>query len=369
MTARSLAPLFDRIVAAALPLAVTATTGSNAGCCPPYVVDEVRTVRALPEGWSWGPGQAYLQNQDDIYAASEASPSIDDADCALLCGGTVQSCTLVPACTPLTTVNRNSEPPEILPEGEGGGGGAGGGSAQTGPCATGAEVTGPLRVSCEVTYGATCGRRPQGLRGRRSRGAATLGAFLTECHRLEAVSVVAFDVLGRELAHHGAPRALVLDAASAMHDERRHASAMAGLARKHGARPRALRSPSARAPRPLLALAIENAREGCVRETYGALLAHWQAARAQRPDVRTTFGAIARDEARHAELAHAVHAWAMTQLAPAERTRVHAARRRALVALARELETPPPPALSRDAGLPPPRVARFLLRELTAALG
>lgn len=50
----------------------------------------------------------------------------------------------------------------------------------------------------------------------------------------------------------------------------------------------------------LEALALENAVEGCVRETFGALCGGYQAARAADPVVRRTLAQITRDETTHA---------------------------------------------------------------------
>ena len=52
--------------------------------------------------------------------------------------------------------------------------------------------------------------------------------------------------------------------------------------------------------RELEAIAIENAVEGCVRESFGALLATWQAKTAGDARVRAAMKRIARDETRHA---------------------------------------------------------------------
>jgi hypothetical protein len=57
--------------------------------------------------------------------------------------------------------------------------------------------------------------------------------------------------------------------------------------------------------RSLEELAVENAVEGCVRETYGALTAIWQARTAKDPSVAAAVRRIARDETRHAALSWA----------------------------------------------------------------
>ena len=86
-------------------------------------------------------------------------------------------------------------------------------------------------------------------------------------------------------------------------------------------------------PRSLEAMCLENAVEGCVRETFGALVTGWQARTAGDAEVRRALGPISRDELRHAELAWAVDDWAAGRLTPVERERIRQARREALSVL------------------------------------
>jgi len=65
---------------------------------------------------------------------------------------------------------------------------------------------------------------------------------------------------------------------------------------------------AALARRTLFEVALENAVEGCVRETYGAAVGAWQARRAPDDRVRRAFAPVVADEARHADLAWDVHA-------------------------------------------------------------
>jgi hypothetical protein len=72
-------------------------------------------------------------------------------------------------------------------------------------------------------------------------------------------------------------------------------------------------------------MALENAVEGCVNETYGALVTMHQAEAAADDDIRCEMRSIARDEVRHAQLAWDVMAWCMSRLDPTEQTKVRAA--------------------------------------------
>ncbi|MGE6762630.1 ferritin-like domain-containing protein [Corallococcus interemptor] len=227
----------------------------------------------------------------------------------------------------------------------------------------------PDAVSCEAPL--ICeGRRPEGLcsDGAVAKGTPVLGALFAKMAHLEAASVPAFERLAEELAGHGAPEHLVRAARRSAKDEVRHAEAMASLARRHGAPMPELRVQPFQ-PRSLEALAIENAVEGCVRETYGALLAGWQARSAEDAQVRESLGTIAPDELRHAELSLAIDAWAMEQLSPEARERVNAARREAWRQLEQDASASHlPEEVVRLSGLPSADVASRLVRELASEL-
>jgi rubrerythrin len=194
-----------------------------------------------------------------------------------------------------------------------------------------------------------------------------LGSFFAGVAHLEAASVVAFEVLGDDLGRLGAPAELVAAARRSARDEVRHARVTARIARRHGAEPPVVQGVRRRA-RGLLAVAIENAVEGCVRETYGALVASWQAAHAGDPRIARAMGRIARDEARHAALAWAIDRWMEPRLDRSSRRAVLAARNRAVRTLLRATRAPYPPFLVTRAGLPSPARASALLAHLQATL-
>ncbi len=227
----------------------------------------------------------------------------------------------------------------------------------------------PDQVVCEVEF--ICeGRRPEGLRsdGAVSGRVPLLGALFAKLAHLEAASVPAFERLAAELAAHGAPERLVRAARRAAREEVRHARQMESLALSHGAGiPEVDVAPFE--SRSLEALALENAVEGCVRETFGALLAGWQAQRAEDSSVREALGTIAPDELRHAELSWAIDAWALGRLSPEARARVEAAREQAWRELERDATVSTlPEEVARRAGLPSPEVALQLARSLQAGL-
>ena len=238
-------------------------------------------------------------------------------------------------------------------------------------CEPAAPPMGPSgSVACHLNrcYGSTCGRMTDGLAAPAGDGDGDVVArHFERAAELEAASVLAFRRLARELAAHGAPSSLVERALAAARDEIRHARIVGRLAAAHGGR----RAAIARAALPLRALdeiAIENAIEGCVRETYGALVASWQALAAGVPRVRAAMGAIAADEQRHAELAWAVARWAEPRLDRATRRRLRTARAAGIDALDGELASDPPLPLVRVAGLPSRAAARAMFEQARTKL-
>jgi hypothetical protein len=236
-------------------------------------------------------------------------------------------------------------------------------------CPSGALSTaGPVTISCDFCPG-NLGRRPRGLGARRSapRASTVLGAYFADAYQLEALSVQAFLELASALASFEAPRSLVRRARSAAGDERRHARIAARLSRRFGGRVEGLEPTVEALPPTLEELAIDNAVEGCVRETYAALVATFQARRARDPEIARALVRIAADETRHAALAWDIARWAQGRLDAAARARVEGAARVAREALFAEISDAPD-ALSQAAGVPRKREQAFLLDEMTNRL-
>jgi rubrerythrin len=225
----------------------------------------------------------------------------------------------------------------------------------------------PTTLYCNYTPCGT-GRRPEGLEPlAHVRGPSSTARTLAAMAHLEAASVHAFTNLARELETFGAPRALSRSARRAARDEIRHARVVRALAESEGGLvPEVQTAPSQ--VRAVEDVAIENAVEGCVRETFGAAVARMQAERAGDVQVRRAMRSIARDETRHAELSWAVARWIDRQLDAGERRRVHEARTRAVEALAREVAQEPDPSLTARLGIPSASQARAALGELQASL-
>ena len=215
----------------------------------------------------------------------------------------------------------------------------------------------------EIARDSACiGRVPDGLASvPADEGRSLLGDFLARAAHLEAASVVAFERLAAELSALGAPTSLVDEARRAAEDEVRHADVVSALARARGGGtpvPPCVKELPLRA---LFALALENAVEGCVRETFGALVGAHQARRAADAELAAAMRDIAADEARHAALSWKVHVWAMERLGPKERAHIQQAQADALSHLAASTTRAPAPEVARAAGLPGPAEAACLL--------
>jgi len=232
------------------------------------------------------------------------------------------------------------------------------------------DDAGAVVVDCSRCAGSV-GRVPEGLEPCAPPTApSSLAAYFSAAAHLEAASVYAFRAFARELSAYDAPLELVSAATRAERDEVRHARAVARLARRFGGRyvkPRV----RAAAVRPFEAFAHDNAVEGCVRETFGALIATWQAAHARDPEVARALDVIANDETEHAALSWAALRWSFARLGAEARERIADACARAID---RVLDGGDgqggrdDPALVDIAGLPPRRVRNALAGTLAEEL-
>ena len=206
-----------------------------------------------------------------------------------------------------------------------------------------------LQTPCAVA-----GRRPAGLRLDNTTGGGknAVGEHFASMATLEAASVVSFRRLRRQLAAFGAPRELLERIRKAARDEVRHARATGALARKYGVTPAAPELGACDESPSLFTIALENAREGCVRETYGALVAHLQMNRAGDADVRACMAAIADEETEHAALSWDIAEWIESQLDDAQRAELADERRDAFATLAHDLSAPVDPRVAQVSGVP-----------------
>ncbi|MEM1414703.1 MAG: ferritin-like domain-containing protein [Myxococcota bacterium] len=216
--------------------------------------------------------------------------------------------------------------------------------------------------------GCAIGRRPEGLLPHAPPAlSATLGRELAEMAHLEASAVVAFEILADELEALGAPVALVREAKRAAMDEVRHAEEVQAHALRFGAEPAPV-THERRPLRDLRALAMDNATEGCVRETFGALMGHRQSLAAEDPALARTLKGIAADETRHAALSWQIHAWALGQLDDATIARIEEAMGEAVDGLRAHAAAPASDPVAKALGLPTPAEALALVDALETTL-
>ena len=192
-------------------------------------------------------------------------------------------------------------------------------SSRRPPAATGGLLPTPPSTSTAAPASGNIGRRPAGfVAGRRARG-APLGRYFS----LAALPRARIGGCVR-----AAPRALSrLRRAGGSSPPRPACGRRRATPRPDHRPPRAPPRRSGEAPSPCAAaqltfeaFVLENAVEGCVRETFGALLAMHQRERAADPGVRGPCAASPQDETRHAELAWAIHRWALPRLSRGRQT-------------------------------------------------
>ncbi|CAN5802510.1 hypothetical protein BH09MYX1_BH09MYX1_60860 [soil metagenome] len=295
-------------------------TFGGCGACPPYSEhDEIYTP----------PGNGPEAGADG------ALPTLDQATCDRLCGEPTLSCTYASA-----------------------------------------DASGAVVIRCTANQSCGAGLRPAGFVARRHVAEDDVAGWLFEMAELEAASVLSFRTLERELDELGAPTSLQRRARAAAADEVRHARTMRRIAlRRDGAggtrRDSASgtrRDSAITSPRSVLGIAIENAVEGCVRETFAALVCAVAASRATDGALGDALAVISRDETRHASLAHAVHRFFLEELDVAER----AALQRAYDAALARLDDDAPIYLATKArtviGMPTPEELRALARSLASSL-
>lgn len=222
-------------------------------------------------------------------------------------------------------------------------------------------------VQCSGKYTPPCigGRRPLGHVEARVEHADSLGRALAAFATMEAASVDAFLELQHQLERWNAPRDLIERCKRAAHDEVQHARVFTALADERGVRvppPQRVATEDS-----LVDAAIHNATEGCVRETWAALLAHYQARAAGTPRLRRTYEAIASDETRHGQLAWDLHRWFLERLDAPNRRRVLDAQRSALERLPTEARAQAQ-SFPAELGCPAPAIAEQLARAFRAEL-
>jgi hypothetical protein len=233
-----------------------------------------------------------------------------------------------------------------------------------------------IPLTCLVTH--TEGDSSSGcpMEGRRPAGwsfasvttqSNALAAYFAECAELEAASVFAFDFLASDLAANDAPEDLIAAARASAKDEIRHAKVTRRLAERFGGSVRTTHA-EPHAGRSLYEIALENAIEGVVRETFGAAVALWRADHAEDVVVRRAMRAIADDECNHAVLSWRIADWARGKLDARDQARLDLAVAEEIARMRAAVALDPAPELSARAGVPTAAQANALLDGLEAGV-
>ncbi len=295
---------------------------------------------------------------DQIPVDANASPSsrtLQPDECMALCGGRASACHIVEICTgtaaaACVTLGYTPDDAGITDAATDGG----------------VVVTRSFGVECTVTNICIGGRRPEGF-ALDAIPRESIGAYLARQAALESASVPAFAALATSLDRLGAPHSLGERARAAANDEVHHAALLTALAAREGVAVPAF-AMREQNEATLDALALDNAIEGCVRETFAALLALHQSEHARDADMRAAFASIADDETRHAELSRDVHVWVMSLLDATRRARVESAMRAAISRLRDECCDADAAPIERERlGLPATQQMRALIDGLDRA--
>lgn len=230
-------------------------------------------------------------------------------------------------------------------------------------------------VSCQVEYTAihspyTCpkavpGRMPNGLMIENNQAASqsSIARYLADMAAMETAAITAFEYLVRELTAYGAPENLIEHAKQAVLEEKRH-SEMAGLlASAHNATVTAVQVEDFML-RSLYEIALENAVEGCVNETFAAVCGLWQSEHAQMPVFKHVISHITDEELGHAALSWEIHAWLMPQLTDSQQQRINKAQTEAIERLIANFRQKGDADQQAAFGLPDETAAAALFAEL-----
>lgn len=221
------------------------------------------------------------------------------------------------------------------------------------------------KISCDVDYTAlhspfTCprpvvGRIPNGMHlaadTQMDVVPNTLGEYLADMAAMETAAITAFQYLSRELEAYDAPAELIARARLAVAEESRHAEMAGLLSAAYDAEVPAVNVDDF-VLRSLYEIALENAVEGCVNETFAAACGLWQSEHAQLDVFREVIAHISDEETGHAALSWDIHAWVMPQLTEAQRTQITVAQTEALDKLMADFKQEGNPVLQRAFGLP-----------------
>lgn len=235
------------------------------------------------------------------------------------------------------------------------------------------------RLSCSIDYTAihspyTCprpvpGRMPHGLQRTLNEAVAgnVIGRYLADMAAMETAAITAFRYLSRELEAYGAPPDLIARARQAVTEETRHAEMAGLLSAAYETGVQAVQVDDF-VLRPLYDIALDNAVEGCVNETFAAACGLWQGEHAQLDTFRRVIAHISDEETEHAALSWDIHAWVMPLLSAAEQAQIRAAQAAAVEHLVADFRQEGDPLLQQAFGLPTRQQAARLFAQLKTSV-
>lgn len=180
---------------------------------------------------------------------------------------------------------------------------------------------------------------------------AGLGRAFADMAAHEAAAVLAFEQLAVELGRHALPDGLRRGAMRAAREERRHTRLVGALSRRHGGR-FAISGQRPDEVRSLEAIALDNAVEGCARETFGAMVGLYQSLHARDRSVRAVMASVAEDEMGHGSWSWALHEELSRRLSVSARRKIRSARDCALQTLTEGVLARHSPEARIQLGLP-----------------
>jgi len=226
------------------------------------------------------------------------------------------------------------------------------------------------RARIKEDEGACIGRKPPGqvnFLDVEIADISSIGNVLARHAAYEAASVIAFVHLKQELSFYNAPVAILKRIDKAIEDEKRHALQVEILAQRYDRQIKKF-DVDATPIRNLEAIAIDNMKEGCIGETWGALVGLFQAEHAKDKVIATTMYLIAVDEVDHAALSWEIHDWITDQLSEEACLRVEFTKKAALASLRLKAERPVEQNLSLLAGFPEPQTSKVLVDKLIQSI-
>ncbi len=178
-----------------------------------------------------------------------------------------------------------------------------------------------------------------------------LGNYFANMAMMEKAAITAFQYLVRELEAYEAPQELIELARKAIAEEARHTKMASNLSKGYNTEiPEFIVNEFQL--RSLFEIALENAVEGCVNESFAATCGLWQHAHAEHDVFREVIGHITEEEIGHGALSWSIHEWIMPQLTEAQQAHVLQAQAKAFDTLEENFKLEEHPEVRIALGLP-----------------